>query len=105
MEDALIVFIVFGCIVAVVKLALDYARDKQRVRSSAGASSSLTATELKALVQEAVEDVLDERFDRLERRLEKMQKPRLIPASAEDAVLSEAKPESPPVERDRDSLL
>lgn len=105
MEDALIVFIVFGCIVAVVKLALDYARDKQRVRASEGSGSSLTTSELKALMQEAVEDALDERFGRLERRLEEMQEPRLIPASSEEMDLTEAKPESPPTQRDRESML
>lgn len=105
MEDALIVFIVFGCIVAVVKLALDYARDKQRVRASAGADSSLTTSELKALMQDAVEDALDERFGQLERRLEEMQEPRPMPANKEDLDLTEAKPESPPTQRDRESML
>ncbi len=104
MEEALIVFIVFGCLVAVVKLALDYSRDKHRIRSSAGGNSSLTATELKALVQDAVEDALDERFGRLEKRLDKMQEPRLIPASMEEVDISDAKPDSPPTHRDRDSM-
>lgn len=104
MEEALIVFIVFGCVVAVTKLALDYARDKHRMRSSAGSGSSLTSSELKALVQDAVEDAMDERFGRLERRLEKMQEPRLIPANMQDVDVSEAKPDSPPIQRDRDSL-
>lgn len=105
MEEALIVFIVFGCFVAITKLILDYSRDKQRMRSSAGSNSSLTSTELKALVQGAVEDALDERFGRLERQLERLQEPRLLPAGMEDDIdVSEAKPDFPPVPRDRESL-
>lgn len=104
MEEALIVFIVFGSILAVIKLILDYSRDKHRANASAGSESSLTSSELRALVQHAVEDALDERFGRLERRLEKMQEPRLMPASMEEVDVSEAKPDSPPIQRDRDSL-
>ena len=105
MEEALIVFIVFGCIVAVTKLVLDYSRDKHRARASVGSGSSLTSTELRALVQDAVEDALDERFGRLEKRLDRLQERRLIPANTEDLDVEEAKPEFPPVQSDRESLL
>lgn len=110
MEDVLLVFIIFGSIVAIVKLALDYAREKQRGSSSATGGSSLTSSELKAIMQEAVDDALDERFERFERLLEEMEEPRLIPASTKEADntddfdVSEVKPESPPTQRDRESL-
>ena len=105
MDEALIVFIVFGSMLLIVKLALDYARDKHRMRSSSESSSSLTSSELKAIVHDAVEEALDERLARLERHLEKMPEPRLMPASHEEPDLSSAKPESPPVQRDRETLL
>lgn len=105
MEDALIVLIVFGFALLAIKLILDYARDKHRVRASADTGSSLTQSELRMIVQDAVEDALDERFGRLERRLEKMQAPRLTPASSEaEADIEGARPASPPVQRDFDSI-
>lgn len=105
MEETLIVFIVFGCVVAIVKLALDYSRDKHAMRASSGASSSLTSTELKAIVQDAVDDAFEVQFGRLERRLDEMQEHRLMPANIEHPDISQAKPESPPVQRDRERLL
>lgn len=105
MDEALIVFIVFGSMLLIVKLALDYARDKHRMRASSESSSSLTSSELRAIVHDAVEEALDDRLARLEKHLEKMPEPRLIPAGREESDLTSVKPESPPVQRDRDTML
>lgn len=105
MEETLIVLIVFGSLLAIVKLALDYARDKHRARYSAASGSSLTSSELKGIVEKAVEDVIDERFVRLERQLEALNEPRLLPSGSEHADVEEFKPEFPPVQSGRDALI
>lgn len=104
MEEALIVLIVFGSLLAVVKLALDYARDKHQARYSASSGSSLTSSELKAIVERAVEDVIDERFVKLERRLEALSEPRLLSSGSDQPDIEEVKSEFPPVQSDRDTL-
>jgi hypothetical protein len=105
MEETLIVLIVFGSLLAIVKLALDYARDKHHARYSAASGSSLTSSELKGIVERAVEDVLDERFVRLERQLEALHESRLLPSGSEHADVEDVKPEFPPVQSDRDTFM
>lgn len=105
MEETLIVLIIFGSLLAIVKLALDYARDKHHARYSAASGSSLTSSELKAIVERAVEDVIDERFVRLERQLEALNEPRLLSSGSEHADVEEVKPEFPPVQSDRDTFM
>ncbi len=103
MEEALIVLIVFGCFVLVTKLALDYAKEKHRVKASSS-GSSLTSSELKAIVQQAVEDVMEERFERIERRLDALSEPRLLSPHEQETDFDEIKPTFPPVQRERDAL-
>ncbi len=102
--EVIIVLIVFGFAFAVIKLGIDYAKEKDRSRRSPANGSSLKASELKALVEEAVEDVIDERFEKLERQLEAMREPRLLPAGRQNDDLEDIKPESPPLQRDQEAL-
>jgi len=106
MEDTLILLIIFGSMLAIVKLALDYARDKHRIRSSASSESSLTSSELKAIVGKAVEDVIEERFVKLEQQLESLSEGRLLISGNRNvnAEMDDVKPEFPPVQSDREAL-
>lgn len=101
MEDALIVAIVFGFTFAVVKMWFDYLKSRRESRPSATSGNSLTESELKALVQRAVEDALDARLGTLEKRLERFSEPRLIPAGQREEDVGH--PPSPPVAGDRES--
>lgn len=102
MEDALIVAIVFGFLFAALKLFFDYMKGRRESKMSAAtAGNSLTESELKGLVRAAVEEVLDDRFGGLEKRLEEFTEPRLIPARQPEEDI-EPSP-SPPVAGDRES--
>ncbi|MEX0601049.1 MAG: hypothetical protein WD205_10420, partial [Rhodothermales bacterium] len=80
MDEVLIVAIIFGSLLGMLKLWLDYRRDRNQVTPPAsGAEPSITTSELKALVADAVEEVVDRRFDQLERRLEKRDRSQLLP--------------------------
>lgn len=103
MEEAVIVLIVFGCFAIITKMVLDYAKEKHRMRASS-AGSSLTSSELRAIIQQAVEEAMDEHFVRIEHRLESLSQPSLLTAHTEEADLEHVKPEVPPVERERDAL-
>lgn len=103
--EVFIVLIVFGFAFAVVKLGIDYAKEKDRSRRAPADGTSLTSSELKALVEQAVEDVVDGRFEKLERQLEAMNEPRLLPAGSKNEIdLEEIKPDSPPLQRDQEAL-
>lgn len=103
MEDVLIVTIIFGSALGAVKLILDFLQQRSpQKKSSSGADASITTSELKILVHEAVEEALDERFAQFEKRLEKYNEPRLIPAARKEAPQIE-KPASPPVASERDA--
>lgn len=100
MEEALITAIVFGCLLGMLKLWLDYKRDKNQISASAGREPSLTTSELKGLVTEAVEEAVDRRFVQLEERL---RAPRLRPASDSSPDETELEHPAPPlVPRDRE---
>ncbi len=105
MDEVLIVAIVFGSVLGMLKLVLDYRRDRKKVtQPTAGAESSITTSELKNLVARAVEDVVDGRFDELERRLEEGNRTQLISgrsSAVDDAELDHPAP--PLVARDRDA--
>ena len=100
MEDALIILIIFGSALIAVKLILDF--NKEKYRSKAGGGSSLTTSELKNVMREAIEEAVDSRLERLERRLEEMEEPRLLAAPRTHREELEAPP-APPIARDRDS--
>lgn len=102
MEEALITAIVFGFAFAVVKLLVDYKKEKAQVHSADAGGSSLTTSELRQLVRQAVEEVMDERLGPLEKRLEKFGEPKLIPAGRSEETELE-QPPSPPVARDRET--
>lgn len=109
MEDVLVVAIVFGSLLALAKMLLEYNRNKFKVKTTATSEPSMTTSELKALLTDAVEDVVDRRFDRLEERLSKRletdDRRRLMPAveSGPDDVELEH-PAPPLVARDRDTI-
>ena len=102
MDDVLIVAIIFGFSLIMVKLILDFMKDRGRSESAANASSSLTTSELKMLVQDAVEEAVDERFTQFEKRLEKRSEPKLFPTAGRGEPELE-KPASPPVGSDRET--
>lgn len=104
MEEALVVLIVFGCIVLVTKLALDYAKEKYRIKASSSGGSSLTSSELRAIVRQAVEEVMDERLDVIERRLEALPEHRLLATSERESDLMDVKPQASPVTRESESM-
>jgi hypothetical protein len=106
MEEVIVTAIVFGSLLAAIKLWLDYRRDKNQISATSRHSEpSLTTSELKALLTEAVEEVVDARIDRLEERLEAHDRPRLAPFSTatqpHDAELEH--PAQPLVGRDREA--
>lgn len=70
MEDILVPLIVFGFIALIVKMALDFARWKKMHSGGAlaegKADNSLGTTELKMLIQEAVQNANQPLLDRIE---------------------------------------
>ena len=100
MEEALVVMIVFGSIIAVVKLILDFQKEKHKARALSSGSST-TTSELKQLMREAVDEAIEERFGRLEKRLDKLETPRQLAAPVHHTEEMEV-PAAPPVARDRD---
>lgn len=84
MEDILVPLIVFSFIALVVKMALDYAKwkrqhDRGDVGSGAG-DKSLTQSELRAMIQGAVQDAtepLHAQLQALEARLDRQGQPAL----------------------------
>ena len=96
MIEILVPLIVFSSIVAIVKLSLDYKRDKQ-ARELRGGDGSMRLSELKAALREVVEEAnapLVQRVERLERRLPPpTSRPRLTAAPEtprEEAEMKEA---------------
>lgn len=87
MEPVLIVAIVFGACSAIVKMSLDHAKwryaNKHRIVTEADSRDSLTSSELRLLIQDAVEQAnkpLQARIDELEDAVELRSKA-LPPAS------------------------
>lgn len=88
MEPVIIVAIVFGAMSAIVKMSLDHAKWKYANRhrvlpGEADARESLTTSELRLLIQEAVEEAnrpLSHRLDEIEEALDTQRKA-LPPAS------------------------
>lgn len=107
MEEVIITAIVFGSLLGMIKLWLDYRRDKNQIKASfASPEPSLTTSELKRLLTEAVEEAVDERLARLERRLEAGDPSRPAPAvqhAPDEAELEH--PAAPLVGRDRETTL
>lgn len=105
MEEALITAIVFGSLLGMLKMWLDYRRDKNQMKAvSRSPDPSLTTSELKTLLSEAVEEAVGPRFDQLEARLEEQTRPRLKPATTYAPEESELEHPAPPlVARDRES--
>ena len=99
-EELIVVFVVFGSALAAIKLILDFAKEKNRAKTSGG--SSMTTSELKSVMREAIEEAVDHRLERLEKRLEHLEEPRLLASRTTHREELEAPP-APPVARDRDS--
>lgn len=80
MSGVLIVLIVFTFTAFIVKMGLDHEREKRSFRPS-NSNNSLTTSELKQLIRDAVDDAnvdLQRRLDTLERQLERgTQRPEL----------------------------
>lgn len=105
MEEVIITAIVFGSLLGIVKLWLDYRRDKNQITaSSRSPEPSLTTSELKALLTDAIEEAVDRRIDLLETRLATHDRARLASDSGPDDVELEH-PAPPLVARDRDATL
>ncbi|GEM_PF-3750861 len=102
MEDVLITTIVFGSILAAIKLWFDYLKTRRETHSRGTAGKSLTESELRLLVQEAVGEALQEHMARLEKRLVEHSEPRLIPAGERGSEFDQ--PAAPPVRGDRESV-
>jgi hypothetical protein len=83
MSTVLIVLIVFATGAYIVRMGLDH-----DAKTKAGSDNSLTASELRRMIAESVEDATSEisiRLDRMERRLEGSNYERTLPpASAEE---------------------
>ncbi len=82
-----IVFIVFSFVAFVVKLGVDYSREKDRL-SSQSEGTTLLVSELKELVQESVEEAnrpLRERVNKLERQYRRLKAPDAAEHSDESA--------------------
>lgn len=105
MEDVFVVAIVFGSLLGMLKLWLNYRRDRNQVSASSRAPEpSLTTSELKALLTDAIEEAFDRRIDLLENRLAANDRARLAPASSSGPDDVELEHPAPPlVARDRDS--
>ena len=81
MSEIIVTAIVFASLLAAFKMIVDFRRDKLRIRSAASASESITTSELKQIVANAV----DERFAQLEERLDNPSQPSLeSPPDASD---------------------
>lgn len=102
MDEVAVVAIVFAFIFLSLKLLLDYFRDRNKVKASA-AGSSMTSSELRNLIEEAVETALGDRLTGIERRLDAFDKPQLMPASQQPENVELEHPASPPIIRDRDA--
>lgn len=105
-----IIAIIAGTLSGLVKQILEYKKSKHAARSTGSEGASLTTSELRRLMQAAVEEgnlSLEARFDELEARLDRLEKrgePRLLPAA--DEALPEAlapEQEVEPVARGRRS--
>lgn len=75
MEPVLVILIVFSFVTIMVKMNLDYKRSKL-LHQEGGEDNSLRMSELKALIQEAVEEVaapLHERLEALETRVDEQE--------------------------------
>lgn len=105
MEEVIVTAIVFGSLLGMLKLWLDYRRDKNQIKvSSKPSDSSLTTSELKTLLSEAVDEAVGRRFDRLEAQLDEQSRVRLMPASVSSPDEAELEHPAPPlVPRDRES--
>jgi hypothetical protein len=71
MSSVLIVLIVFGFVAFIVKLGLEHEKEK-RLHGAASADRALTTSELRRMIQDAVEDAnsdFTKRLDALEKRL------------------------------------
>jgi hypothetical protein len=80
MSAVLIVLIVFTFIFLVTKMKLEHSRERDRLPPSSYGDASLTTSELRAMIKEAVaeaQEPLEERFEELERRIEQIDRPRL----------------------------
>lgn len=93
MTPVLIVLIVFGFVATVIKLNLDFKRDKMLSGGGEGGESGLRMSELKALIQEAVEaaneplraqlDDVTEQLDALQNQLPSAERPQLPQAESD----------------------
>ncbi|MEZ4700158.1 MAG: hypothetical protein R2834_07490 [Rhodothermales bacterium] len=87
MEPVLIIAIIFGACSAIVKMSLDHAKwkyaNKHRLGGGSDAGDSLTSSELRLLIQDAVEQAnapLQARIDELEDTLD--QRTRALPPAS-----------------------
>lgn len=107
-EEIIVPLIVFAFIAIVVKMILDYKRDKHQVLSARheGEDRSLGMTELRGLIREAVEEAnapLLEQISLLEAQLRSLKRPKELPSRQKDlldepVLLAEHPSESEPRE-------
>ncbi len=85
MSSVIIVLIVFSFTAFIVKMGLDHEREKRTLPRAS--DNSMTASELRRMIQEAVEDAnhdMKQRLDTLERRLDRVPDRPSIPERFED---------------------
>lgn len=97
MLPVFVLLIIFGFAAFIVKMGLDYQRDRDALARGAAdhrADRTLGMSELHALIAEAVAEAqapLEERLRRLERRAERP----ALPPSGQEALLPPAEPTDP----------
>lgn len=103
MDEVIIVAIIFGSILAALKLFFDYRRDRNQTKTSASPEPSLTTSELKKMLGEVVDEALDRRLGAMEQRLEERERFKLMPASssAGQEIAEDDHPGAPLVKGDR----
>lgn len=101
MEEVFITAIVFAFIFAAMKLFFDYLKTRRENSKKGSTGESLTESELRALVQEAVDGAMETHFRKLEKRLVERSEPKLIPAGERGG--EPERPATPPVAGDRES--